>query len=1257
MKKNISTLLLAVLNVFICAIPSYASVENGGEYVFRRVGYADGLSHSAVLSIFQDNTDLVWMGTYDGLDCYDGASMHVYRSDFSADGALTNNIISSICQADQDNLWVNTFQSLNRLSKSSGEITKTFSFGGDIFLSSNTKGNTWLICGKTLYYYNKLHDKFVTVNVPFDADDDPERRFFVDEQGDMMYFSRDDGDVQIYSLSSWSADSTATKVKLKVENFHPKPIREIFFQTGMMCFLDQDNDLYLYDTARKTKVYIRNLTSLIKEYGYISGIVPFYEDFLIGFQVNGLFRLKAFSKYEAEPIDRNIRIFCLYHDLHQGVIWIGSDGQGAVMYAKKYSIADNIIFPSISENLSRPVRSIMTDKHGAMWVGTKGDGIVYLPDWEHGTAGCEIITPSGRRPASGYRRESREFKVYTIKESRYRNGVWIGTGDEGLMFCPYGGVPQKVRFPNPAESVLEVHDIYEKDENTLYVSSADVGIHKLELKGNRVSLDKEYSFYFEGRAVTGFYSMKAVGDSILYAGSRGAGLIRLNLKTEEYSVISMRYLYNEAIDDILSLCPASDGSLYVGTVSGLLRLHNSDKDIHAEHIGKKDGMVNDMIHGILEDSDGMIWLGTDRGLVKYNPSNSMTQTYLFSAGVELGEFSDDAYFKDMRTGKLFLGGNGGIIALEPHTPEMVQYFSDIQLRSLEVAHEDVRMSDFTDKDGNLVFKGSQVSFAVTFAVPDYQASGLVEYSSFLEGYDKKWSVYSLDNKASYTDVPAGTYTLRIRYKKDVYDTLPEEFRVKVRIRRGFFKSPFFLVLASIVFIALLLYSLFSYRNNRRKIREARDKDKAMADFRKRLSVTYADMYDNAPVSRSTVREISDEVLKLLAGRGASVEGIKVEGGELPFPVYTNYLKRLLMVTYDHILSSGGNASLSCSVEDKNLHLVLAAEKKLLAPLHRALSGGSSHNLSGRFCEDMTIQVDFLSISAAHGLPECLVYDGKTLEFVFTPASLRSASSAERDRLLLLESSLETYWLLEDMLSSDYEIIRAQDTASALRSMKHSDVSLIVVDAHLGIADENLFRETVAKNKSSISDIPFVVMLGEGKPGQALGTELISWSDSYVLAPEGLPMFKEVISRAVDGKKDFRRIKMEELGSLADDIICSNEDDIAFVRKTIEVLSENIAREDLGTALIADRMAMTPRSFYRRFRSISHITPGTLIKIYRLEMASRLLLEDSKQILDVIAEVGISSRSYFYKEFTSRFGMTPGNWKSTHGGSAEQMSAK
>ena len=72
--------ILAILLALACALPE--------EYEFNKVGYAKGLSHSAVLSLFQDNTDLVWMGTYDGLNCYDGTSMQTYRSDFRADGTF-----------------------------------------------------------------------------------------------------------------------------------------------------------------------------------------------------------------------------------------------------------------------------------------------------------------------------------------------------------------------------------------------------------------------------------------------------------------------------------------------------------------------------------------------------------------------------------------------------------------------------------------------------------------------------------------------------------------------------------------------------------------------------------------------------------------------------------------------------------------------------------------------------------------------------------------------------------------------------------------------------------------------------------------------------------------------------------------------------------------------------------------------------------------------------------------------------------------
>ena len=50
-----------------------------------------------------------------------------------------------------------------------------------------------------------------------------------------------------------------------------------------MCFVDRDKDLYMYDLGQRSKVYIRNIADLKKDYGKIEGIVSFYNDIFIGF--------------------------------------------------------------------------------------------------------------------------------------------------------------------------------------------------------------------------------------------------------------------------------------------------------------------------------------------------------------------------------------------------------------------------------------------------------------------------------------------------------------------------------------------------------------------------------------------------------------------------------------------------------------------------------------------------------------------------------------------------------------------------------------------------------------------------------------------------------------------------------------------------------------------------------------------------------------------------------------------------------------
>ena len=134
------------------------------------------------------------------------------------------------------------------------------------------------------------------------------------------------------------------------------------------------------------------------------------------------------------------------------------------------------------------------------------------------------------------------------------------------------------------------------------------------------------------------------GDSLLWLGSRQKGLIRFDRKTEEYQIYSLNEILHKSVDDILCL------QLYVGTTSGLVRVTFKERKLEADYIGREQGLLNDMIHSILEDANGLLWLGTNRGLIKFNPENSFSHAYYYSGGIQIGEFSDDAYYRCPYTG-------------------------------------------------------------------------------------------------------------------------------------------------------------------------------------------------------------------------------------------------------------------------------------------------------------------------------------------------------------------------------------------------------------------------------------------------------------------------------------------------------------------------------------------------------------------------------------------------------------------------------
>ena len=907
-------------------------------------------------------------------------------------------------------------------------------------------------------------------------------------------------------------------------------------------------------------------------------------------------------------------------------------------------------------------------------------------------------------------RWNKEFPVYKLVQSRYMDGFWIGSGDPGLFYYSFADQALHCVENLPAQPT-EIHGIDEENDSVLYVVTAGSGFHKLILEKQagtiRLKSQKSYHFFHGQREITMFYPMLAEGDSILWLGSREKGLIRFDKRTEEYKVISLKEMLHKSVDDVLSLYRTKEGVLYVGTTSGLVCLNSNRGQMKATYIGREQGLLNDMIHGVLEDENGLLWLGTNRGLIKYNPINGSSHAYFYSAGVQIGEFSDDAYYMCPYTRELFFGGIDGLLYLDKEMQAAPEFYPDILLRKLTIGHTQVVQENYYTDDGKaLQFKGAEVSFTLSFIVPDFLSGEDIEYSYQLEGYDKDWTSFSSINEASYTGVPAGDYLFKVRYKRDVFDTEYRHFSIPVHILSPWYRSAPAYFIYFIIFLLLLGYVIYLLRKNYlqermmktlmgtercRKSETAYTDRRVLEDFT--LIYNYCDQlraenlsYEQSLEKVSLIREtvmtallnpdtlhleelkqffpdrfivsarmsiqgVSQEVLRTLEEQGIDHSSITSAIPEhITFPVYKNALYSILYCCYLRIAEMKGTYGVivDMSEQDGKMQLHFSSKDVTVKALYEYLSDKASSvaEKDADYVFGVHLLLGFVR-SALERIHAVLRYDhdesGSRLTIVFEPALLPVTGEQGKKTVLLLEDRDEMTWLISNFLADEYVVHQVKSVQLAFEEIRRSAPALLLVDMTMYANAESTFMEYVSRNRTLLSRTAFIPLL-TWKVSSAIQRELILWSDSYVVLPYDILFLREVVHNAIYGKREAKQIYMEELGDLAGQIVCTTTEQADFIRKLLKVIEENLDKEELGSTLIADRMAMSSRQFYRKFKEISNTAPGDLIKSYRMEKAARLLLDEELSIQDVIMEVGISSRSYFYKEFTRRFGMTPKDYR-------------
>ncbi|RZL09148.1 MAG: hypothetical protein EOO89_21945, partial [Pedobacter sp.] len=99
--------LLSFLLIQCLGILSYTT-SNGQSHYFRQYTADDGLAHNSVSAIIQDKNGLMWIGTRDGLNRFDGYSFKSYKNKGSKFGNIGNNVVITLVEDKNGMLWIGT---------------------------------------------------------------------------------------------------------------------------------------------------------------------------------------------------------------------------------------------------------------------------------------------------------------------------------------------------------------------------------------------------------------------------------------------------------------------------------------------------------------------------------------------------------------------------------------------------------------------------------------------------------------------------------------------------------------------------------------------------------------------------------------------------------------------------------------------------------------------------------------------------------------------------------------------------------------------------------------------------------------------------------------------------------------------------------------------------------------------------------------------------------------------------------------------
>ena len=327
-------------------------------------------------------------------------------------------------------------------------------------------------------------------------------------------------------------------------------------------------------------------------------------------------------------------------------------------------------------------------------------------------------------------------------------------------------------------------------------------------------------------------------------------------------------------------------------------------------------------------------------------------------------------------------------------------------------------------------------------------------------------------------------------------------------------------------------------------------------------------------------------------------------------------------------------------ESESNGIGLSLTKDLVELHHGTINVESELGKGSTFTVDLPINKD--SYQEDELISEHISANGINTDLILEKEALADSQVGEDTQiadvhLLLVEDNEELLFLMEKILSKHYHVLIAKDGLEALNVIKDNEIDIIISDVMMPEMDGLEFCRTLKSNLET-SHIPIILLTAKNTVEDRIEC-YNAGADGYISKPFELKILEARINNFIMHKKN----KQEEFRSNVEVNIDSLEPssmDKEFLDKVISVIKSNMSEGDFDVVQLADALAVSKSSLYRKMKIATGLSPIEFIRNIRLKHGSQLLKDKSISVAEVAYECGFSNPKYFATCFKEEFGVTP-----------------